>query len=162
MIRTLFIACILQLLSYENSKAGQSEVVPTKLIAFAGNTWVGSYHIELDGGTLLFWHGGPQDRTNAERITPSLEDWRKFRKELDSNGIWQWQSEYSTRAIYDSTGWIFEIRYADRRVKTEGDGGVFPDKDGAPIRAFTQGAEAQYARYVNALRKLIGRDEFPF
>jgi hypothetical protein len=137
--------------------AAGADIVPKKLTAFAGNTWVGPYHVALEGDTLLYWHGGPKDRASAERLKPSLKSWREFRRELDAIRIWRWHSDYSTHAVYDATGWIFEIDYSDCSIKTGGDSGVFPDRDGT---ARTDTSE-QYMRYVKALQKLLSRDTFP-
>src|SRR5688572_19134347 len=89
------------------SRAAETDHLPKKLVAFSGGYWTDFYHVELAGDTLLYWRGGPDDRKSAEHIKPSPEQWREFRRELDSLDIWRWRSDYSTRAIYDATAWIF-------------------------------------------------------
>ncbi len=158
---TTIAICGLLALSCVRGVAAESDALPKKLVAFSGGTWTGFHHVELAGDTLLYWRGGPKDKESAERIKPSPERWSEFRRELDAIGIWQWRSEYSTRAIYDATAWIFQVEYSDRAIKTGGDSGVFPDKTGAPTSNRAADAAEQYTRYVKALQKLLGRDTFP-
>jgi len=139
------------------------ETLPKKLSAYSGGGWTGFYFVELDGDSLLYWRD-PSNKDTAERIKPSLANWRAFREELDAIAIWQWHSDYSTRAIFDATHWTFEVEYSDRSVKTGGDSGVFPDKDGSavsPSRAFPNYAPESYVRYVWAVQKLLDCREFP-
>jgi hypothetical protein len=151
--------CGLLALSACGGVAAENDALPKKLVAFSGGTWTGFHHVELEGDILLYWRD-PKDKKSGERIKPSPERWSEFRRELDAIGIWQWRSEYSTRAIRDAPVWTFEVEYSDRRIKTGGDSGVFPDKSGAPTSFRAAGAAEQYIRYVKALQKLLGRDTF--
>jgi hypothetical protein len=152
---------LLLLLTCVRFAGAADEFLPKKLVAFAGNTLVGPYHVELEGDTLFYWRGGPQDKAKAEQIKPPPERWQEFRRELDAIGIWRWHSGYSTRAIYDATGWVFEIEYADRKIKTQGDSSVFPNATGSPVPFGGPHAGDYYRRYVEALRKLLGLYQFP-
>ena len=148
----LFFACV-------RAAIAADEFLPKKLVAFAGNTWVGPYHIELEGDVLFYWRGGPQDKDKAEEIKPTAEQWREFRRELDAVGIWKWRANYSTgEIIHDDTAWMFEVEYTNRKIKTGGDSSAFPDVDGSPVR---EGDPHYYNRYVEALRKLLGLYKFP-
>jgi hypothetical protein len=153
--------CGLLAFSCVQAAAAQSDAVPKKLVAFSGGTWTGFHHVELDGDTLLYWRGGPKDKESAERVKPSSERWREFRRELDSIGIWRWRSDYSTHAIADATAWSLDVEYSDRHIKTGGDGGLFPDQAGAPAPHRSAHETDQYTRYVKALQDLLGRDTFP-
>jgi hypothetical protein len=152
--------CGLLVFSCVRAAAAEGDALPKKLIAFSGGTWTDFHHVELEGDTLLYWRGGPKDKERAERIKPPLERWSEFRHELDSIGIWRWRSDYSTHAIADATAWVFEVEYSDRRIKTGGDGGLFPDQAGAPAQHRSARETDQYMRYVKALQQLLGRDTF--
>jgi len=153
--------CGLLALSCVRGVAAESDALPKKLAAFSGGYWTGLHHVELEGDTLLYWRGGPDDKKTAEHIKPSAQQWRDFRTELDSIGIWRWRSDYSTRAIFDATAWISEIEYSDRSIKTGGDSGIFPDEAGSPAPDRSQRSREPYTRYVKALQKLLCRETFP-
>ena len=139
----------------------ESDMLPKEFKAYAGGGWAGFHYVELEGDTLLYWQGEPEAKEKAERIKPPVERWSEFRRELDAIGVWRWQSDYSTRAIFDATHWTLEVNYPDRSVKTGGDSGVFPDETGAPTSDRSLHGREQYTRYVKALRKLLSRDTFP-
>ena len=159
-MKAIACACVLAVFAFHIARA-ENDPLPKNLRAFAGNTWVGPYHVELEGDTVLYWRGGPKDKKHAEKIKPTKASWQAFRRELDAINIWRWRPDYSTRSIMDATAWIFEVEYLDRKIKTGGDRGLFPDKTGAPIPLDAPHSEDQYMRYVHALQKLIGSEKFP-
>jgi hypothetical protein len=155
---TIAYCSLLAVFAIQSTTAG-GDATPKKLAASSGDTWTGFYHVELHGDILLYWHDyapyGAEDGADVQRIKPSIQDWRAFREALDAIGIWRWRSGYST-GVTDATDWRVDIQYSDRTIKSGGDSGAFPSKEGIPCPR-----SDQYRLYVKAMRKLLDRDTFP-
>jgi hypothetical protein len=160
-IATFIFCSVLHVISTHAGAAAANEV-PKCLNVWSSGYWTGWHHVELVGDMLLYWRNprAPRDTDTPERIKPSAEKWEQFRKELDSIDIWCWHSDYSTDGIFDATAWRADIDYSDRSIVTGGDGGVFPEKDGAPGSDNSPTAYQQYSRYVKALQALLDCDTF--
>ena len=110
-----------------------------------------AHALQLDGTTLVYTtRVGPNVET--QKITPTPAQWSAFRRALDAQKVWRWQSKYSAgNATTDTTTWSLKVEYADRFVAAAG-AAAFPDRSNdrsLPKYAFN--------RYQLALQELIGQ-----
>lgn len=106
--------------------------VPEKFNASIGGFGL-SYTVELRNGVLLytendFRRGKP---VAPQRITPTPEQWREFRRTLDAAGVWNWQKRYPSAGTVDGTQWSFAVAYGGRVSNSAGDNN-YPGTDGKP------------------------------
>ena len=152
------VAALSLLLATSARPAGESSVVPTRLVARIGGFLGSSYSVELKGGTLTYTVS-ERGQTNVRHatITPTEAAWREFRQALDELKVWQWQSDYPRGGVVDGTQWLFEIAYNDRALTSRGDNN-YPDAAGKPTGKpeFTPA----FNRYLGAIKKLTGGKDF--
>jgi hypothetical protein len=149
--------------------AADSADIPRAFYADVGSYAFGVYcEVKLEDGVLLYRYRGAK----PIRVTPSIEQWREFRKELDAVGIWSWHADYFNPHVFDGSQWRLEIEYADKNVKASGSN-RWPDKDGVArpteeerkqnIETIQSGkrrtdiySTPTFDRYVTAIEHLLG------
>jgi hypothetical protein len=92
--------------------------------------------IKLEGGVLLYSSG-----RRTEKLSPTPQQWRAFRRAVDEAGVWSWQPSYE-RLATDGYGWTLHIEYPDRKIDSRGYAAI-PD-----IKS--------YRRCLYALQTLVG------
>jgi len=63
---------------------------------------------------------GPCPGPSPQVIRSTEEQWRQFWLEVDRIGVWAWLPEYVNPNVLDGTQWSLELRYGERKVKSEG------------------------------------------
>jgi hypothetical protein len=153
------ICCIVLFLlatSARNS-AFASTHIPKHFSAWIGGAMEGYYHLELRKGNLIYTHPNKSAAPKKNiTIRPNAQQWREFRQALDDLNVWQWQSNYQSRA-FDGTQWALDISYADKKIKSYGDNN-YPDAAGKPDN--NPGYTASFNQYLEAIRKLTGGKDF--
>jgi len=154
-LRTWLVAAAL--LCSPSLLAGESNAVPerfhTRIGGFMGHT----YEVELKDGCLQYATFGRGKQSDEARVCPTIEQWKEFRRELDSIGVWRWRAQYSTPGVVDGTQWSLDATYPDRGVKSQGSNnypGDTADSFGVP-----SGSKA-FTRYLKAVQRLLGGRTF--
>lgn len=62
---------------------------------------------------------------HEEQIIPTESQWRKFWREIDELGLWEWELEYQLCCL-DGTAWKVKIGYKDQEMESMGQN-HFPD-----------------------------------
>jgi hypothetical protein len=133
---------------------------PKRLYVAIGGYMGTSYSIELSAGKLryvVYEHGYATSR--EETITPTAEQWSKFRAALDSIGVWQWKSHYPPQlGICDGTGWTLEVSYEDIEVYSDGDNS-YPEDEEDDESQLSAAPSRRFERFLKTVSDLIdGRD----
>jgi len=138
--------------------ASAADSIPKSFSASIGGFFGPSYQVELKDGKLYYrsYRGNP-NRARRITITPTPEQWAKFRAALDAIHIWKWKARYDNQYVNDGTQWSLSITYDDRAL-TSGGSNSYPKKDGVPNNQpeFTRPFEA----WLKAVRDLTGGREF--
>lgn len=126
------------------------KIYPEKFKVFIGGYFGPSYEVELQAdGTLLYlddpYGGVPLLRSEAHAIMVSEDQWREFRKALNSANVWSWK-EYYDSAILDGTQWELIIKYGDAYVSSGG-------SNNYPL-------EEEFKQFEDAVRSLLSGKEF--
>jgi hypothetical protein len=132
--------------------------VPAKLSASIDNWTSHKYTIELQDGKLLYSDATPKSSPDSIIVVPSAEQWRIFRRALDTIPVWAWREKYwPSEPVFDGTAWSFSVAYADRSLTSSG-GNCYPDAHGAvgPIVLRT----AAFVRLEAAIETLLGGKAF--
>ena len=62
-------------------------------------------------------------------IQPSIEQWKQFKADLDTNGVWSWEPEYpNKRGVRDGTYWSLELKIGECSVSSGGNNN-YPESD---------------------------------
>ena len=85
-------------------------------IEFSNSMWGFYAHVQLRGNTLLYSNSW---RKIHAKLSPTVQEWRTFRRALDDIGIWDWQDNYR-RGGTDQKGWLLHVEYSDRILKAGG------------------------------------------
>lgn len=132
--------------------------VPDKFKAAIGGFGL-SYAVELRDGVLLYTENNFRGGKPAapQRLAPTPEQWREFRRTLDAAGVWNWQKAYPSAGTVDGTQWSFAIAYGGKVVNSTGDNN-YPGADGKPTGA--PRPTKTFARVRAAISALLGGREF--
>jgi len=143
------------------SFAAEGTDVPKEFSAIIGGFLGSTYAVELRDGALHYTEkknrNGHYGITSSATLTPTSEDWQKFRKTIDHLNIWQWRADYPSRGTQDGTQWSLKIAYSDRAVKTHGNNN-YPDANGRPKD--NSDPTKTFNEYLAAVRTLIGGRNF--
>jgi hypothetical protein len=118
---------------------------------------MGSSHaVVLREGVLVYTElqGTKKKQTRA---TPSPEQWRQFRAELDALNVWRWRAKYPNPGVADGLRWDVDLTYADRSLHVEADSN-FPDDAGQPTGSAAP--TTAFQRFRAAVQRLIGDESF--
>jgi hypothetical protein len=96
---------------------------------------------------------GPCPGPEPQVIRPTEEQWRQFWLEVDRIGVWAWLPEYVNPNVLDGTQWSLELRYGERKVKSEGSN-LYPGSTGIDYSA-----NSPFAQFLRALATLTGQPE---
>ena len=132
------------LLSVALASDQSSDSAPISLSGGIANTFLRTYRIEMRDGALLYYNGEWGDQNvQPERIKPTREQWKAFRKALDQSRVWQWRKSYDA-AVLDGTAWELKIHYSDRQLDSGGFNGFPPS----------------FERVAAAVERLLGGEPF--
>ncbi len=125
------------------------DILPEQFKASIGGFFGPSYEVELQSdGTLLYTddpYDFPMPAREREGITVSEDQWREFRKALDSANVWSWKNYYDSYVL-DGTQWELVIRYGDAFVSSGGSNNYPP--------------EEEFKQFEDAVRRLLGKKDF--
>jgi len=101
--------------------ASAPDLIPKKLkfevVGIVGPT----YHVELSEGFLAYSVKEPGQKPKPPlHLSPTSEQWKEFRHQLDRLKVWQWKSNYGDKSYIDGTQWSLDIEYSDRSIHSEG------------------------------------------
>jgi hypothetical protein len=85
------------------------------------------------------------DGRERNDITVSEDQWREFRKALDSANVWSWKKYYDSD-ILDGTQWELVIKYEDVPVRSAGSNNYPP--------------EEEFKQFEAAVSQLLGGKDF--
>ncbi len=127
--------------------------VPKKLTLRIGGMLGSTFRVELVDGALVYKVIRAREPSEPVKVAPTPEQWREFRAALDALNVWEWKGDYLNRKVFDGTQWELKIEYPDRSLAAMGSNS-YPDDEGKANGKpeFT----AAFARYLNAVEKLIG------
>jgi len=97
-----------------------------------GHAYMGSDRIVWDHGKLVLikrvadMTGRGTFHETSEKFDPPKEAWERFWAQMDTDGVWQWQANYSSAMsdMPDGSSWSLEVRHANQHVKSQGYNGV--------------------------------------
>jgi hypothetical protein len=132
-IATLFIACPSPD-AERGKKVSDHSVLPDKMVIKVGGfiykpqdggesrgMMRRSYSVELRGKDLYYSVIKTGDEPNVERvITPTIEQWESFWKDVQRGQLWDWSEEYPNYDNRHGTLWMVEISYKGRYIKSIG------------------------------------------
>ena len=126
------------------------DVQPEKLFVSVGGHFGTYYQIALNKGQLSYTQAG-DDHENAPAhvIVPDFKQWRRFWKQVDAIGVWNWKSRYENPSVMDGTSWRVEIAHNGKYVSSSGSND-YPDGD----------ASITFEHFFKAIRELIGDRSF--
>ena len=137
---------ILQHHTPEESAVALLPSQPEQFKASIGGYFGVSYHVELQGDSILYSSSAsgrtgslfeePQALALPDVITPTAEQWQTFLKTLDRVEAWDWQERYVNPDIMDGTQWSVDLIWGDRQVKSSGSND-FPAEFKAFCKAIT-------------------------
>ena len=133
--------------------AEEQREVPKKFAASIEHASHGRYSIELDGSALLYRASWSQ----TIRISPTLGQWREFRRTINDIDLWRWRSRYD-RSVSDGEQWSLYIEYSDRSKSTQGYAS-YPEeaaRSGGCLRTTVK----PFTRFRYAVQKLLGDRPF--
>ncbi len=138
--------------------AAGTNTIPQRFRSSIGGFLGATYNVEFRDGLLYYLAAEGLKKNQPVKITPSVQQWREFRRALDDLNIWQWRTNYpNSRGVRDGTQWSVEIEYSDRFLKTQGDNN-FPGRGGKP--SGSPSYTKAFSGYTTAVRKLLGGKEF--
>ena len=102
---------------------------PSKLEIFVGGGPEPAYSVESIGTMLRYTcidqHGSP-----TEDISPTEEDWNRFKDTLEDLNVWNWKPSYSTSGIIlDGTSWSISAHWDGQEIESKGSN-AFPSRFG--------------------------------
>jgi hypothetical protein len=107
--------------SEPQSTTAPADVIPEKLDFTIIGVVGPSYHIEWREGFLDYTVTQPGQKPKPTlHLSPSPEQWRDFRHQLDRLKVWQWQPDYGNQTFISGTQWLLEIQYSDRSLHSRG------------------------------------------
>jgi hypothetical protein len=140
-----------------SSIASEANVLPQNFKASVGG-FLGTTSVELREGALYYSLTYATQKTETVMVTPTVQQWREFRRALDEVNVWQWGTNYpNPGGVYDGTQWSLDIQYYDRALKTRGDNN-FPGRKGK--RSGSPKATKAFSAYTTAVKRLLGGKEF--
>jgi hypothetical protein len=161
MIQRFFAALFAIALVCRGPLAAAPAMVPEKFGAFIGGFLGSTYLVELRDGALHYTEkkvrNGRFQVTESATVTPTVQQWEEFRKNIDELNLWQWRADYPSQGIVDGTQWSLEIAYADHVLKTNGSNN-YPDASGNP--SGNSNVTKTFGRYLAAIKRLIGGRSF--
>jgi hypothetical protein len=129
---------------------------PTRLQASIDNWGGRSYSVQLSNGKVLYSERSGADSPQITTVTPSIEQWRAFRRALDTIPVWSWHAEYITD-VFDGTGWSLSVKYSDRSLVSEG-GNCYPRANGEKGPDLLR--TAAFQQLESAIEALVGGKTF--
>jgi hypothetical protein len=146
-----------QLERQTGSTMSRKTSVPERFKVKIGGDSGPSYSVRLKGADLWYTAWEDDEIADERKITPSAEQWRSFRRDLDSIGVWDWRESYFNPGVADGTQWSVEIEWEGSRIVSAGDNN-YPIAGGLPENDFD--ITPTFERFLEAVRKLIGGLEF--
>ena len=153
MFKRLSVVAVM-LLTILQTSAEETNAIPSVFILGIGSFKKPDYQIVLREGVLIYSKRDGSETIEC-KITPTTEQWNRFRRELDRINVWQWQGDYVATNSLDGTGWKLLVGYPDRSLRKSGSN-LYPDRSGKPSATPTRA----FQDYLAAVRKLIGDREF--
>lgn len=133
----------------------KADDLPSTMTLYIGG-WDGpSYSATLTNGVIVYKEGGGGpliDEAPEQVISPRAEQWKQFRSELDTIGIWSWKTHYIDHGVLDGTQWRVEIAYSNRTINVEGSN-AYPESSGPEMSPL-------FRRFLNAVSKLLNGQQF--
>lgn len=134
------------------------DIHPNRLLISTGRFMGASFSVELRGARVQYRVADPgYGEPDGELLTPTDEQWRAFRRALESIGVWQWRDTYPNPRVCDGTRWRVEIAYDDAEVVSRGDNN-YPRADGSPSE--NPEPTEQFRRLTGAVSALTGGRRF--
>jgi FixJ family two-component response regulator len=82
-------------------------------------------------------------------LSPECARWEQFWRDLDSLGVWRWESSYRIAAC-DGTNWQLGLAFREKSLHSQGDN-AFPENGESDYTS-----ESSFANFLTALEKLTG------
>jgi hypothetical protein len=139
------------------SLATETNAIPQRFHARIGGFMGFTYDVQLQDGRLEYVRSGGGQNSWRARVRPTMQQWREFRRELDSIGIWRWRAQYLNPGVADGTQWSLDVAYPNQVIKTEGSNdypGSTPNPSGVPSESKV------FTRYLEAVQRLVGGRAF--
>jgi len=118
----------------------RSTHVPDHFEYFEGHGYMGGEWVKWEQETLIFTKrvtnmNGSFHET-IERLEPPEQAWERFWARMDSLGVWEWKSDYSSSnsSLPDGESWSLTLGHGAKEVKSKGYNAV-PEAYGAFRRA---------------------------
>ena len=137
------------------SSAAETNFVPSTFAVYVGG-FEGGYRVQLTNGVLHYEKIRGVNVVQSQ-ISPTPEQWRKFRQDLDRLKVWNWKADYPNSGIQDGTQWDLQIKYADRTLAAKGDNN-YPGKSGKPNRS--PKSTETFESFLKSVQALLGGKEF--
>jgi len=120
---------------------------------FSLGSFVGSCHeVEWRRSQLLYRHAAAAYLWTPDvDVTPDLEAWARFWRNLETAGVWHWQPHYDNLDLLDGTQWTIKLKHHERGVRSYG-ANAYP---GSPGPDYSRNGE--FACLLKALRTLTGQ-----
>jgi hypothetical protein len=96
------------------------EYLPTKLSVLSASFRRKVTSTVWDGEALQFEESVMGQPPRKEKIRPPEEGWKKFWKEMDAIGIWQWNAEYIDDQLADGHSWEVLLEHGDKKIHSRG------------------------------------------
>jgi len=127
-------------------------MIPSQL-HFSLGSCVGPCHeVEWRRGQLLYRHAvGAYLWTADVALTPDLEAWARFWRNLETAGVWHWQPHYDNPDLLYGTQWTLTLKHHECGVRSDGSN-AYPGSPGPDYSC-----NGEYARLLKALRQLTGQ-----
>lgn len=131
--------------------------IPKKLRASIGGFPGPSFSVELQGRVLIYTESRGSKGTRRVEVTPSAQQWREFRHELDALNVWRWRENYPNASAMDGTQWSLEVEYAEQAIRAHGSNN-YPNDTGEPSNA--SDPTRAFRAYLATVQKLLGGRPF--
>jgi hypothetical protein len=130
-LRNLFIAVVLLAALIPTGVPCQSRQpthLPDHFEYFEGHAYTGGEWVKWENERLVLikrvadMKGKGSFNETIERLAPPPEAWERFWTHIDSLGVWQWKSEYSSSksSLPDGQSWSLTLGHGAKQVKSKG------------------------------------------
>ncbi len=96
--------------------------LPEKLEFSIGGYGGPGYSVSLQDEKVVYrsFQGVSAYSEDETVLTPTDQQWREFKAQIDQIGVWDWEKEYNNPNVLDGTQWSLEIAYDEQRIQSCG------------------------------------------